>query len=415
MRRRSGEAALIMDQVASWRPVVTQSVFERPVQGSAAKRFRRCVLHIGTEKTGSTALQIGLALNRKALMAQRKFVPRTLTVGGRADNLNHIYLAILAMRPGRFESLRESAKIRDEAGLVAFQQSIGAAFAAEVAQAPAECNVLLLSNEHLHSRLVLVSEIQTLKTLLEPYCESFEIVAYLRAQHEVAESLHGFLKLGGATNLELLPRLPFPPGYSRQPYLNYRYFDYGALMKRWSDVFGEAAMRPLLYRRTRQAGGDIIAYFMRQIGVDPSGFQTAAVRNSNVTPEALVLAERLYLALRGQDHPGMGLVRNAIRTGLQRGAPGRGEQPTQDMVRLFMGRFAATNERVRKRWFPDLPSLFEIDLNRFPRSKEPVVLDVDRASTMMVGILFALQQTLVDSPNILTALARQLPRSSAAE
>jgi hypothetical protein len=409
------ERPLTVEQVANVRLVVPQSGFELRMHAPVLKRFRRCVLHIGTEKTGSTALQISLGLNRDALMAQKIFVPRSLAPYARWNNFNHIHLANLAMRPDRYESLREAANIRDEPSLVAFQQLIGTAFAAEVAQAPAECNTLLLSNEHLQSRLISVSEVQTLKTFLEPYCISFEVVICLRAQHEVAESLYGLMKLNGATDIELLPHLPYPPGYLRKPYTNFGYFDYGALLNRWSDVFGEAALRPYLYRKARQADGGIVAYFMRHIGADPSRFIVTGVKNGNVTAEAHALAERLYTALQGKSHPGVGLVREAIRSGLQHAAPGRGIQPTQDMVRDFMALFAATNERVRARWFRTLPALFDVDVTPFPRSREAVVLDVDSASTMMVGILFALEQIFVDFPDSLTALAEQLPRSNSAE
>jgi hypothetical protein len=46
--------------------------------------------------------------------------------------------------------------------------------------------------------------------------------------------------------------------------------------------------------------------------------------------------------------------------------PGQGWLPTRDEAALFMKRFEAGNEAVRKRYFPDRASLFADETSRFP-------------------------------------------------
>jgi hypothetical protein len=55
-------------------------------------------------------------------------------------------------------------------------------------------------------------------------------------------------------------------------------------------------------------------------------------------------------------------LHNAVTAAL----PGTGWRPTQDEARKFVARFEATNEAVRRQWFPDRPTLFSTDYSHLP-------------------------------------------------
>jgi tetratricopeptide (TPR) repeat protein len=55
--------------------------------------------------------------------------------------------------------------------------------------------------------------------------------------------------------------------------------------------------------------------------------------------------------------------------------PGRGWRPTSAEASAFLGRFAATNERARSRFFPQQATLFDMSVADLPAEPTPVPQD----------------------------------------
>jgi len=229
---------------------------ERRSRRRRAKRFKTCILHIGAEKTGSSTLQAFLGVNRAALAGRGVFVPQTLAPHAADGVFNHSHLAAQAVDEKLLgEDLHAPLGIDGPAALDAFRSGLAAGLAAELKGAPGGCETLLVSNEHCHSRLLSTQAVARVKALLDPHCESYRVIVYLRAQHELAMSLYGMMLLLGCVNIDLLPPMPPPPDYARMVYASRAYFDYAALLERWTVVFGREAMRPRLFERGAFAGG----------------------------------------------------------------------------------------------------------------------------------------------------------------
>src|ERR1700684_2608387 len=73
-------------------------------------KFDNCILHIGTEKTGTTTLQRYLALNRDEFLKQGYFIPASLSPY--PDLSNHERLTTYALNP-----IKTSDDLRIAAGL----------------------------------------------------------------------------------------------------------------------------------------------------------------------------------------------------------------------------------------------------------------------------------------------------------
>ncbi len=330
------------------------------------RRFRRCILHIGTEKTGTTSLQAFLALNRDRLAGQGVFVPLTLAPLAGQGQLNHSRLAVAAMDDRRFrDDLRQEAGIHDLDRLLAYRRATFRAFAEEVAAAPRCCDTLLISTEHGHSRLDTDASVAHAKAFLDPFCESYQVVCYLRPQSEMAISLYGMFVLDGVTDIEKLPPVPPPADYTRHVFAKPGYFDYATLLDRWARVFGEAAMAPRIFERRTLAEGNVIDDAMRHLGLDAAEFARPATQNNNVSEFAQRFLLRFYGAL------GRASVSAETRARLGRFLrerfPGQGVAPSRHQVEAFMAQFAEINEAVRARWFPASPALFGDTGWKYPR------------------------------------------------
>ncbi|MCX7384932.1 MAG: hypothetical protein NT133_26735, partial [Alphaproteobacteria bacterium] len=355
-------------------------------------RFRRCILHIGTEKTGTTSLQRFLALNRAALMAQGVYVPASLAPAEPPGSLNHSDLAALALADWRLEDrLRHQRGITTLDNLVQFRTDTAAAFAAEIAAAPAECDTLLLTSEHCHSRVLLLHEVARLYEFLAPFAVGYEVVVYLRPQHDLAMSQYGMQLLAGETGAEMLPPLPYPADYAMARTTDAAYFDYGRLLSRWAAIFGRAAVRPALFPEVISSNGDVIDDFCSRIGIDCAAMQRPQRLATNVSaPAQRFLREFLPIAaarLGERAESVIGFV--ALR--LRRSNPGHGELPPRDAVGRFLTQFAASNERVRIEWFAERGRLFDIDLAGFPPASEAPPLEADEVMAQLVDLLAATQ------------------------
>ncbi len=356
----------------------------------AHPRFRRCILHIGTEKTGTTSLQRFLALNRDALMAQGVFVPTTLAPPDLAGALNHSDLAALALAEWRLDDpLRLRRNVTTPDALARFRADTAARLAAEIADAPADCDTLLLSSEHCHSRILLLHEVAWLFAFLAPFAASHQVLVYLRPQHELAMSQYGMQLLAGEFGAEMLPPLPYPGGYALARTTDAAYFDHARLLSRWAAIFGRAAVSPVLFVADTLIGRDLLEDVSARIGIDCTGFARPPRLASNVSAAAQSFL-RAFLPIAAARAGGEAATMTGfVADRLRQTAPGLGELPPRDAVARFMAQFAASNERVRIEWFPERGRLFDIDLAAFPDSAMPGEIGVAEVMEILVDLLRA--------------------------
>lgn len=208
------------------------------------------LLHIGTEKTGSTAIQAWLDANDRGLAQSGIHVARCL---GRPD---HRLLAVHARTPGRPDEALLSPgswAVEDAASIGAH---LAAALADEVAAAEAaDCHLFVISSEHLHSRLPTAAEVNRVAALLAPLFDGIEVLCYLRPQAELHQSR---LSVG----VRALAHGPWVlEAFAADP----AYYDYFALWQRWSAAFGEVTLVP--FRRV----GDVVQDFAARLGVSATG------------------------------------------------------------------------------------------------------------------------------------------------
>ncbi len=361
-----------------------------PPPRPAQARFRRCILHIGTEKTGTTSLQRFLALNRVKLLAQGVFVPLSLAPADPEGSLNHSDLAALALADWRLDdALRLARGVSNAPSLARFRGQAAAALAAEFATVPPEYTTLLLSSEHCHSRMQLLHEIAALHGFLAPWVESFEVVVYLRPQHELAMSQYAMHLLSGQQDAEMLPALPYPAGYALPRVTDPVYFDYAGLLSRWAAIFGRDAIRPAIFGAEDLHGGDVIDDFCHRLGLSTEAMARPPRLATNISGRAQTFLRALLPVARARGGTAAAAIIGFVAANLRRSAPGEGTLPPRAQAEAFAQPFAAGNARLRAEWFPDRARLFNIDFGRFPAAVDEVALSAEEAVAQLVDLLLA--------------------------
>jgi hypothetical protein len=337
--------------------------------------MRRAILHIGTEKTGSTAIQAYGAANRQ----------RLLKAGFRyseaAGAQNHTKLAAHAQEDGKADDLRAMHDAVGPDKLSEFRRAFEADLAAEIERFPDA--VFVFSGEHCHSRLLRQEEVDRLRDLLLRHFERVDVHVYLRRQDRVAVSLYStFLKNGG-TRTAVIDAAQAPRDY----------YDYRALIGRWSAAFGRERMRVARFVPAALEGGSVVTDFCARTGLPVLGDVGTRANESLLPPHQEFLRrvnDRLPAFVDGRWNP----QRGDIQARLAQIGAGPGRRPSRKLAQEFYALFRDGNEAVRRDWFPDLPTLFPEEFDDYPVEGDPVGLVVDEAVDIAVALWKDIQRDL---------------------
>ena len=310
----------------------------------------RAVIHIGAEKTGTTTLQEFLHLNRGLLAESGVVFPATPGLR------QHGLLSLACLDPGR-----ENQQARTYAPFVvdpeAWRAEFAQAFQGEVAARAPGMQALLLSSELFHTQLLQPREVARLKDLLDPFCDSYRIVFYMRRQDRLEVSRYSTNLRAGGTRASPLPER------------HDRYLNYEAVLARWVPVFGAASLVPRVYERARFRGGDLVADFLDAAGLPGLADGTRPDRrNTALSARAQMLLRAFNLrapTLPWGRLPDRATVRKAVAGYLASRFPGPPMLPTRDEALAFYARYRESNARIARQWF-QRDALFDEDFGAYP-------------------------------------------------
>lgn len=308
------------------------------------------ILHIGTEKTGSTSIQRALANCRDDLRDKGILYPRLF------GSENHMEVAVAAMGPRPHDPLQLHELTRRGMDLPTYQARLQEQLAQEIRESGAK--TLLISNEHCHGRLDTPMAVQNLAKLLGAPFGRVKVIVYMRRQDRMAVSMHSTRLREGDLG-QILPHFKTPP----------HYYSMYSIMSLYADLFGDAAIIPRLYERERLIGGDVVPDFFATAGFDiePPAVPQANRSLSRQQARFLTMFNAQFpLIVDGKLNPDRGPVMAAIHHVL----PGPQAKPSRAAAEAFQEQFDEVNRRARDRFMPDLdrPSLFDTDFEDYPET-----------------------------------------------
>ena len=138
---------------------------------SSRKPFKKCILHIGTEKTGTTAIQDYLKSNRTALAKHGVYHP----IASDTEHASQWEFAAIVHHAPWTQDMGRELGITNKASQETFRETLSQKLDAEFEKVES-ADTLIISSEHFQSRLYLEHEISALKTFLERWVEIFEVL-----------------------------------------------------------------------------------------------------------------------------------------------------------------------------------------------------------------------------------------------
>lgn len=294
----------------------------------------RVVVHIGLEKTGTTSIQRHLANHRDQLASDGVLYP-TLEMPG----INHIALAAYAQGDDRFDDTRLTCGVRTLEELQAFRLTLDERLRTAVADA--RPRVLVLSSEHLSSRLTQFWDVKRLANLLTPLSDEIAIVAYLRPQEEFFVSSYVTFIKSGQTRL-------FP---EEGPELSFRY-DFATMLSHWREAFPTAHMIVRRFSKTALKNGDVIDDFVDAAGLSElDGADKPDRLNESLCLDTLEFLRLTNAHVPRRTEAGFNPHRGALVAHLEDIAGPTRPQVSKAFAEMVRARFAEVNATVAAEFF----------------------------------------------------------------
>ena len=338
---------------------------------------REAIIHIGTMKTGTSAIQEALRRSKNMLAANRAHFSSTIHV----DHHHPWRFIVHGQRVSRGEQPPMGGIPPDWQDRV---QHFEARVTEEMKGLKEDVERVFFSDEQLNLTLRTPDEIAALKVLLAPYFDRFSIVVYLRPQPSYLASRY-------SQSLRL--RQTSAPPSIDPPARELPEYDYNALLENWGSVFGEPSLRPRLYERDTNKSFSSVDDFFSMFGLQnllPDAGPAKPVHQSmNVVGQELLREIARQLRAKGTWGTFDWLSWVDICQAVTNALPGSGWQPTRAEAKSFMARYEVSNEAVRQRFFAERDVLFADEWDHYAEEAPPPPSDrqlVEAAcSTFAIG------------------------------
>lgn len=297
-------------------------------------------LHIGTPKTGTSALQYFCAGNRKILEEKGIYYPdlgfRFPDIG---KNRNAHFLSYKEYT-NKKEKLRDheaEKKIREE-GI----QKLEEAFQTH--------DTILLSDEHIWNEKEMTAE--TLPALYQRFSEQgiqIKIIVYLRRQDQVIQSFW-------AQKIKESSTITFEGYMAKEKYRRFR-LDYAARLQEFEDIVGKEQLIVRCYEKQQYQGEQktIMSDFLNILGLELTGEYKNSEKVYNISLEGVYLeVKRLFNTLpqfKSKKNYMIDLLKEQQALDYQNQALERKKMYfTPEAEKEFMQKFEEENHTVAKKY-----------------------------------------------------------------
>lgn len=222
------------------------------------QRGRRLVLHIGTEKTGTTSIQEFIYKNRKLLRRRGIHLSDVL---GTPNNQK-----LVAYFQEHIDDFLKDHRVSSAEEKAAFFAGFLDSFREEVDKHVRPGQTLCVTSELFHSRIREPSSVIGLQNYLASMFDDIKILCYIREQSSLATSFYSTtVKAGNAGGFEHFL-------HSVQP--SDHYYNYEIFLEKWRAAFGLHAMRVRVFDKEQLYEGNILKDVLLELneGIDFSEF-----------------------------------------------------------------------------------------------------------------------------------------------
>ena len=340
----------------------------------------KCILHIGTEKTGTSSIQHYLSNNRDVNEEQGVLYLKLSGTGSQVE-----FIAAVA-DIGDLGDMSDIFSINEKSSQKNFKFNLQKYIYQQLFVNSRDSNIstLIISSEHFHSRLTRLDAIQRLKDFLDPFIEQYSVVMYVRRQVEMATSYYSTRLKSGQFDIPILPNLN-----KQHESLNY-YFNFNAIYDNWSSIFGADSMLVSIYHRDNLYKKNVVTDFCQLINI--KYYDVPKSINVNTSINAIGLAHinfiNYYLFYMKKYFPTFTkLLLLEIVTKIGAIYHSKTNLVTQEDAANFMDAFTLSNNALLTKIKPQNKTLFDSDFSTYPTALPVINLNKFKALSLLSSVI----------------------------
>lgn len=301
----------------------------------------KIILHVGTEKTGSTSIQAVCGDNRKRLLEKGWLFPET------SKAYSHVNLTVCALEGAPDHPVRQLYNLGEEKKWSDFRDNVLSSLENQIHVH--DPDLLLLSDEHLSGHINNIDQLFNYKKIIERYGSVSSVIIYLRRQDSLRLSLFSeAVKVGNLKNFDIYNPLPI---FDDIPFR----FNYIKMLDNFSEVFGSEKLILRIFDRKDLFCGNVVSDFVKISGV-PITVNTDISREENRSIDARIIKNvaKISMYLKQKNNKMADTLRIIIINLLQRTFNGPGPVMKECVHNKFMEQFESQNNIIKERYFPNL-------------------------------------------------------------
>lgn len=300
----------------------------------------RIYLHVGTEKTGTTAIQRALASQRQAMAAKGFFVPSVLDYGG-----PHLKLTAACIEYKPQAPLLSGFDFADERMHAAFRDNLKERLLAEVRASGAE--TVVVSDEHINVHLNTPEMLRNITGMFECAQDIIHPIIFFRRQDRLLEAM-----MSEALKVLSIRHYDLDDPVGALKVIRYR-FDYAAIIGNFSEAFGDDNLIVRGYDSSSKV--NVIEQFRECTGIplEANGKGEPTIANRSVPGRLMVPLWRIAEKVLEADLNALKSEWRSLVDKLAGRFPGEAYRLSAPVAERFLIRFAPTNDWLVDR-FPGL-------------------------------------------------------------
>ena len=322
---------------------------------------RTALVHIGLEKTGSTAIQRWMAAHHQLISSAGIVMPRSLGYP------NHTKLVAACLDDGVIDNIKAHHLFVDGSAEKYFRRNVFASLGREIKAAGPSWHTLLITSELISSRLSSPSELNRLASELLRYVDSIKFIIFLRRQDQLALSRFSSILRSGHGEFDNIFIDYSPANFLRIP--DGRLISDDLFFYDFASILGRFESLPCSTIEAYVYGADRpLAVFSRLLNLAMADDRSTAHRHNS----ALSAEAQYVISCLNQDHcvqfpSGM---RNEAYRKLQRRieseVTGQPRTVARHLAHDFWARYQAINEDIAARYLNGSKSRFSTDFSVYP-------------------------------------------------
>lgn len=314
----------------------------------------KIIVHIGSEKTGTTSIQSFLNQNRGELLKQGVYFPTSI------GDLNHVKLVAYCERGDFGKRIYSLIGVHSQEEKDQWSSKLLEEFKQEIQSLPEHVHTVVISSELFHSNLSEPGEVQTLKELLDAMFDEISILVYLRRQIDTAISVYSTHLRAGGTNEKPIPERVNIKG---------NYYNYKTLLDLWKSTFDPSTIDVRIFDKKKLVDGNVVSDFSEKIGVLQSLDKLVLPESLNSSLSVLgqyLLREANYIMPFSPQQRGK---RKKLIEYLESKYSGVPMRPPADVCMQFQSKFEGDNSLVAQEWL-GVDQLFDEYVPKSPNENQ---------------------------------------------